>query len=101
MRRREVAPYEIQKDGVDFELNLAADKQLVVDLGDRKIAVDVKNFFQRRFIATAVECYQLSLIAYNVEQERKSNFVPELSVLPCPRNLPSHHHFRILIIPPS
>lgn len=106
-------PYEIKVDDVDFEIDLAADKLLAANLGDHKIAVEVKSFlspssvsefhtalgqflnyrdalniveparhlylavrsavyesfFQRRFIAAAVERYQLSLIVYNVEQE--------------------------------
>ena len=106
-------PYEINLDDVDFEIDLAAEKLLAAELGDRKIAVEVKSFispsnvsefhtalgqflnyrdalekvepdrqlylavrvpiyesfFQRRFIASAVERYQLRLVVYNVQQE--------------------------------
>lgn len=106
-------PYEISVDDVDFEIDLAAEQLLAAELGQRKIAVEVKSFistsnvsefhttlgqflnyrdalekiepnrqlylavrvpiyesfFQRRFIASAVERYQLQLVIYDVEQE--------------------------------
>lgn len=37
-------PYEIRVGDVDFEIDLAAEKLLAADLGDRKIAVEVKSF---------------------------------------------------------
>lgn len=106
-------PYEITVDDVDFEIDLAAEQLLAAELGDRKIAVEIKSFispsnvsefhtalgqflnyrdalqtieperqlflavrvpvyesfFQRRFIAAAVERYQLRLTIYDVQQE--------------------------------
>ncbi|NEO85918.1 MAG: fatty-acid oxidation protein subunit alpha [Spirulina sp. SIO3F2] len=37
-------PYEIRVGDVDFEIDLAVEKLLAADLGDRKIAVEVKSF---------------------------------------------------------
>ncbi|MGB0561971.1 MAG: XisH family protein [Spirulinaceae cyanobacterium] len=37
-------PYELSVEDVDFEVDLAAEKLLAADLGDRKIAVEVKSF---------------------------------------------------------
>ena len=106
-------PYEINVDDVDFEIDLAAEQLLAAELGEWKIAVEVKSFispsnvsefhtalgqflnyrdalekiepnrqlflavrkpiyesfFQRRFIVSAVERYQLRLVTYDVQQE--------------------------------
>ncbi len=106
-------PYEINVDGVDFEIDLAAEQLLAAERDDRKIAVEIKSFispsnvsdfhtalgqflnyrdalekvepdrqlylavrmpiyesfFQRKFIVTAVERYQLRLAIYDVQQE--------------------------------
>jgi len=106
-------PYEINVDDVDFEIDLAAEQLLAAELGEQKIAVEVKSFispsnvsefhtalgqflnyrdalekiepdrqlflavrspiyesfFQRRFIVSAVERYQLRLIIYDVQRE--------------------------------
>lgn len=37
-------PYEIKVDDVDFEIDLAAEQLVAADLGDRKIAVEIKSF---------------------------------------------------------
>ncbi|MGD1904751.1 MAG: XisH family protein [Leptolyngbyaceae cyanobacterium] len=37
-------PYEVNVDDVDFEIDLAAEQLLAADLGDRKIAVEIKSF---------------------------------------------------------
>ncbi|MEM6592299.1 MAG: XisH family protein [Cyanobacteria bacterium P01_C01_bin.73] len=37
-------PYEIKVHDVDFEIDLAAEKLIAADLGDRKIAVEIKSF---------------------------------------------------------
>ena len=37
-------PYEISVNDVDFEIDLAAEKLLAAELGDRRIAVEVKSF---------------------------------------------------------
>jgi len=106
-------PYEINVDDVDFEIDLAAEQLLAAELGERKIAVEIKSFispsnisefhtalgqflnyrdalekiepdrqlflavrnpiyesfFQRRFIVSAVERYQLRLVIYDVQRE--------------------------------
>jgi hypothetical protein len=106
-------PYELKVDGVEFEIDLAAEQLLAAEQGDQRIAVAIKSFistshvsefhtvlgqflnyrdalvkveperqlflavrqpvyvefFQRKFIMSAVERYQLHLIIYDVEQE--------------------------------
>ncbi|MEM8638509.1 MAG: XisH family protein [Cyanobacteria bacterium P01_G01_bin.54] len=106
-------PYQIEVNDVDFEVDLAAEKLLAADLGDRKIAIEIKSFigssnlsefhtalgqflnyrnalelvdpdrqlylavrarvyetfFQRRFIVTTIERYQIRLLVYDVTQE--------------------------------
>jgi hypothetical protein len=37
-------PYEINVDDVDFEIDLAAEQLLAAELGERKIAVEIKSF---------------------------------------------------------
>lgn len=37
-------PYEIRVEGVDFEIDLAAEQLLAASLGNRKIAVEIKSF---------------------------------------------------------
>jgi hypothetical protein len=37
-------PYEINVDDVDFEIDLAAEQLLAAELGNRKIAVEIKSF---------------------------------------------------------
>ena len=106
-------PYEINVDDIDFEIDLAAEQLLAAELGEQKIAVEIKSFispsnvsefhtalgqflnyrdalekiepdrqlflavrnpiyesfFQRRFIVSAVERYQLRLVIYDVQRE--------------------------------
>jgi hypothetical protein len=106
-------PYEISVDGVDFEIDLAAEQLLAAEREGQKIAVEVKSFistsnvsefhtalgqflnyrdalekvepnrqlylavrapiykkfFQIKFIASAVDRYQLRLVIYDVQQE--------------------------------
>ena len=59
-------PYEINVDDVDFALEkIEPDRQLYL-----AIRVPIyESFFQRRFIASAVERYQLRLVIYDVRQE--------------------------------
>ncbi|MEA5618667.1 XisH family protein [Cronbergia sp. UHCC 0137] len=106
-------PYELNIDGVDFEIDLAAEQMLAAVRENQKIAVEIKSFispsnvsdfhtalgqflnyrdaldltepdrqlylavrspiyesfFQRRFIQSAVQRYQLRLVVYDVLQE--------------------------------
>jgi len=106
-------PYEINVEGVDFEIDLAAEQVLAATRNNQKIAVEIKSFispsnisdfhtalgqflnyrdalglteperhlylavrlpvyesfFQKRFIQSAIQRYQLSLVIYDVSQE--------------------------------
>ena len=106
-------PYDISIDGVDFEIDLAADRMLAAERDGQQIAVEIKSFisasnvsefhtalgqflnyrdaldqidpdrrlylavrrpvyetfFQRKFIVSSIQRYQLRLIIYDVEKE--------------------------------
>lgn len=44
-------PYEIKVNDVDFEVDLAAEKLLAADLGDRRIAIEIKSFLSSSHVS--------------------------------------------------